>query len=265
MASAAINLASAFARLVCLSFVVLAGLTIPEAWKMNDSERVLEGSTLYVPLAVCSPNSIETDGLAIILGDDSDKKCHTLDSFINAYVASLIFAIAGTVFFIAFDILERSHNGMVSRGSVLGMGFFLTFIILQAAAGCWAMLEETTYWTDYYNEALKNMNSTVAVSNVEMLGNTDYIMYTFYVALASAGLILFSTVLDVCCGGGNRQAKPVKETKHQQPPKQKSSTASTIVPPPEFPDVLKEDEKLDDNSMQEAPVQEGERPSWSNV
>jgi hypothetical protein len=152
-------------RLVGLLFLVAAALSIPEAWKLNESEYTRsenDNKTIFVPIEICDKSSITIDGQAVVFktrsdesndGNSNNSDCHTLEYLINACVASILFAGAATIIFFIFDLLARYHtSGPVSRSAVLGMSFFLSFILVQTAACCYALYMECDYWEEYFTE-----------------------------------------------------------------------------------------------------------------
>jgi hypothetical protein len=60
------NTLTTFTRLVCLGFVVLAGIAIPQLLLLLDSSSPeLEGTTLYVPLNACQLVRTSTNAIKL--------------------------------------------------------------------------------------------------------------------------------------------------------------------------------------------------------
>ena len=248
------------ARLACLTFVVIAGFTIPQAWNLNESEYTKDGSTVYIPLEICEPVTISVDGNAIIFQGKDIGKCHTLNYLINACVASMIFAMAATLVFVLFDTLVRCNKGPVKHSSVLGMSLFLTFILVQAAACCYALYNECEFWQDYFMARFKDINSD-SVDEVKTYGDTFYFRLTCMVALGTAALVLLDTLLGFCCGGetnNNNANKRKSETKSIVQPEAPSTAASTS-------DLNKStDEEQESVAANSSPEAEPEPKNWTD-
>lgn len=219
MTSPLLTLFSVITRIVCIGFLVVAGFTIPQAWQLNDSEYHMggdNGRTVYVPIEICDKQSISVDGSAIIFPGNMNG-CHTLEYLINACVASLIFACAAMLLFVLFDTLARCNKGPVAHSSVLGMSLFLTFILVQSAACCYALYKECKYWEDYFLAQYKALGSN-QVDEVKTYGDKLYFFVACMLALGTALLLLIDTLLSFCTGDDRR--KPASTTPAQPTPAQ---------------------------------------------
>ena len=253
------------ARLTCIGFLVSAGLAIPEAWSLNKEEDyVRSGSTLYVPLLICEPQSISysQSNNTVTFGDDDDiGKCRSLEYLINACVASILFAMAALLIFFLFDTLARCKRGPVGSSSVLGMSLFLTFILVQAAACCFALYKEMDFWENYFQNAFDAIEDS-EITEVETHGNKTTLYITFILALVSAGALLFDTLLIFCCGTGSSERKRRKSKRQDERPQNEQPTASA----PSSDDLNRTaEEESFDASPQDDQLVSSSRPAWTNV
>jgi hypothetical protein len=196
----------AIARLACIGFVVVAGMTIPEAWNLiSETTYTKENNTVYVPIETCKPLSILLDSnITIDFSDNvtgSINNCHTLKYFINASVASMIFAGVAILMFILFDFISRYFKGIITRSSVLGMSLFLTFILIQTAACSYALYNECKHWEDYYTSRFDELERS-EVDEVRTYANKFFFFLTSILALVSAGLLLLDSILGLCVRDG---------------------------------------------------------------
>jgi len=248
-------------RLICIAFVVFAAFAIPEAWSLNDEGYQVVGSTLYVPIHMCEPQSITVGDPAanntIVFEDGEEKECHTLEYLINACVASIIFAMGAMIIFFLFDTLARCNKGPVSRASVLGMSFFMTFILVQAAACSYALYNQMDFWETYFQKQFADMKDQ-EITDVKTHGNKNFVFINFVLALTAAGAMLFDTLtLIFCCSdnsGARRQPK-----KSEQPAVAAASdnlNQTTDERVEQAPPAVEEEDEI---------MGSGGKPAWTNV
>jgi hypothetical protein len=200
-----------FAHLTCIGFLVVAGLSIPEAWALNRGEYTQRGSTLFIPVNICDPDQIALNGSNITFspGDDVGK-CHTLEYLLNACVASIFFAGGAIILFLVFGLLARNKVGPVSMSSVFGMSLFLTFSLLQCAVCYWALFKECQSREKYVIDQYKKLGST-DIAHIKTYGDKMWFYIGMILALASAGLLFIDTVLSICCPPSKKPKQPRKE------------------------------------------------------
>jgi hypothetical protein len=117
-----------------LGYSIIAIFGFLEARHLLGKDYIYNDDTLFVPLVLCVPASIEIDG-EIIAYDTGDgvEKCRQLDYLINAAAASLLFSFFASLLFFLVDLMARYQRGPFNRSSAAGMGLFLVFILLQAS------------------------------------------------------------------------------------------------------------------------------------
>lgn len=222
---------SAIARLACIGFVVIAGFTIPEALNLiTETSYLSEGNTILIPIEACwiipDFESSTFDGNATFTFsnlNDAALKCHSLKYFINASVASMVFAGAAIILFILFDLMSRCCAGSISRSSVAGMSLFLAFMLSQTAASTYAIYNECQFWVTFNEERFTKLEETEG-DEVRTYGNVIFFLLTTIVAVACAGLLVIDSIFGLYVGtapkrnnkNGNEQesyeASPVNST-----------------------------------------------------
>jgi hypothetical protein len=125
------------------------------------------------------------------------RDCHTLDFLVNACAMSFVFSIGAIVIFFLADILIRRGIGV--PGAVVGMGLFLIFILLQTAVCTWALVSESSYWTEYFEDILDDSFAEYGIDSVETYGNTWMLMATGTAALACSVLLILEAFVSFCC------------------------------------------------------------------
>jgi hypothetical protein len=229
---------SAITRLACIGFVVIAGLTIPEAWNLiNETTYMKEGTTILVPIETCKPLSITLDyENSTFVGnttytfpnlDDAADTCHTLKYFINASVASMFFAGVAILFFILFDMMSRYCTGPISRSSVVGMSLFLAFMLIQTAACTFAIYNECQYWITFYEDRFAELEKT-EVDEVRTYGNKFFFFLTSIVAVSCAGLLVIDSILGFCAGPAPKRSnkKSNEQDSYVAPPMNTTNTVA---------------------------------------
>ena len=219
---------SAATRLACIGFVVIAGLTIPEAWNLiNETTYTKEGSTVFVPIETCKPLSITLDSALAVNATftfpnltDATDNCHTFQYFINASVASMFLAGVAILLFILLDMMSRYCTGPISRSSVMGMSLFLAFILIQTAACSFALYNECQYWTTFYEDRFEDLENS-GVDEVRTYANKFFFFLTSIVAVVCAGLLVIDSILGFCV-----TTKPKRDNKKE---KEQESYVATPV------------------------------------
>jgi hypothetical protein len=214
---------SAVTRLACLTFVVVAGMTIPQAWDLlNENTFTKEGNVVYVPLEQCSRSSITIDNAQLNLNKEStNDDCHTLQYFINASVASMFFSGAAILIFVLWDSLSKYCTRPIARSfAIMGMSLFLIFILFQTAAVNYALYKECNYWEDYYLDRFKDSETSAVITgysnnldlsdieDVQTYGDPFFFFLTCIMALTCSGLLLLDALVDFVFG---RTTKPTND------------------------------------------------------
>lgn len=229
-----LSLFTFFTRVACGFFLIAAGFCIPEAWRLNESEYTRDGSEgqiVFVPLEICDKPSITINDQIIMFNDADVSNCHTLEYLINACVASIFFSGVALLVFFLFDSLARCNAGPVSRSSVLGMSFFLTFIFIQTAACLYALYKECSYWEEYFMDRFAEVDG-IAVSDVRTYGDKRIFFATCILALGCAGLLLIDTPLQFCAEDSSTPVRRNKEYDSPQSPQTSASIDLASIPSP---------------------------------
>jgi len=258
---------SVLVRLVCVAFLVFAGLAIPNAWSLNENEYELEGSTLYVPIQICRPQSItfgvnKTVDFSNVTAttttantsDATTPACHTMEHLINACVLSIMFAMASMIVFFVFDAL--SYYKKVRVGAVMGMSFMLVFILIMAAACCYALFEEMDSWEKHFQQLFDDMQddqNEYGIENVKTHGKKGMLATAFLLALIAAGALLLDTFILFCCGENLKprttNGKPeAPAPASEQPAASEDTPVEQETPPP----------STDNDNV-------SGKPAWTNV
>jgi hypothetical protein len=259
---------SAITRLACIGFVVIAALTIPEAWNLiNETTYSKEGKIVFVPLETCKPLSITLDNsTSSFVGNttftfpnlnDVADNCHTLKYFINASVASMFFAGVAILLFIVFDMMSRYCTGPISRSSVVGMSLFLAFMLIQTAACSYALFNECQHWVSFYEEQFALFEKS-EVDEVRTYANKFFFFLTSIMAVVCAGLLVIDSILGFCSGAApKRNGKKNKEQEFVAAPMNTAATAAA-----ESNDTM--DFDVETNNFPEQPSNTPDPRSWTN-
>ena len=216
----------AIPRLACIGFLVVAALTIPEAWNLIQDETFAytqEGSTAWVPLQTCFALDYTSTGNTNL--DETNTNCHSLEYFINASVASMFFTGVAILLFIVFDIMSRYCTGPISRASVSGMSLFLAFLLIQTAACTYAIYNECQYWVSFYEQQFAALGRN-DVEEVRTYANKFLFFLTSIMALACAGLLLIDSVVGFCVGPTPKGNKTANEEEYVAPAATGTSTVA---------------------------------------
>jgi hypothetical protein len=237
------NALTIFTRLVCLGFVVVAGIAIPQLLSLLDSTSPeLDGTTLYVPLTVCESVSLQTGQPTLMNATATssqnvsttaengtvrpalgDANCLDHDnSIIWTVIISLVFSMAAVAIFVLFGILADYKLGPFNKSAVLGMGLFLIFILTQSAICVWSLVSSTQYWESYYESRFQS-DPSLGITDVKVYGSIPLLMATGGVAVGAAAFSLLDCWSRLCCKSNSDKA--TKAT--SQPAEAKQEAAAT--------------------------------------
>lgn len=208
---------STFSRLVCIGFLVTAGITIPQIWNLTNGEFTTseDGSTVFIPLEMCTPPSVSIEGNAIIFSGPNVGSCHSLTYMIGSCAAALLFAGTAMLLFFIFETMSTCGcNKHITRSSLFGMSIFLAFSLIQAAASCFALFEECRKREEYFLEMFQDSGRST-ITTVKMQGARVWFFVTMVTALSAAGVLTLESLCSLCCSNDD-----------------KNKTESSPVPPP---------------------------------
>jgi hypothetical protein len=98
-------LTSAITKAAGIAWIILAGFAVNEILTdFADEAYSLKGSTLYIPLQVCKPTSLQVDGQNISF-DNVVSHCETIKYFYNAIAVSLIVSMTCILAYLFFCLL----------------------------------------------------------------------------------------------------------------------------------------------------------------
>jgi len=188
------------------AFLISGFFALPQAMKFNTQKGYIrDGKTLYIPMEICEPNSIQVDGNTISFEADDVGNCRTYSHLVNACIAGIVFAMAANAILFVFEI--RAHLKMKSKhGTILGMSFFLFFIQIQAGACLLALYSETAYWTDYF-ELIYQKFPDYGITEVKTHGNTTPLFIALSLSFAAAGTLLLDSLCKFCYEDPNERPK----------------------------------------------------------
>jgi hypothetical protein len=142
--------------------------------------------------------------------DDHDN------SIIWAVVVSLAISMAAVVVFLVFGFMADYRVGPLNKSSVLGMGLFLIFILVQSAIGVWSLVMTAEYWILYYQRHVK------ADQDVQVYGSINLLTATGGVAIGAAGMLLLDCLSRMCCRASEKSASASALAEQQEPSKQET-------------------------------------------
>jgi len=268
----------AFTRFVGLGFVVVAGYSIPEALKLLGDSYEQSGSTLFVPLLICEPvrifsasfsdrcshntyphlltlacfavlsqSEIQIEGSTLVFNSTevSDAgSCHNLQYLVQLVISSLALSIAAMVVFFIFDFFASRKIGPFGKSSVLGMGLFLIFILVQSAICTYALASECLFWTKYFTQiySASGYDDAYGINSIRTYGNSTLLFATGGIAVLASFLLLLEAVAKACLKEGkdfeeNSMVNGVpkrlssKQSSKALDSEQLDETTSTIDPP----------------------------------
>ncbi len=256
---AVLLLISAIPRLACIGFVVMAALTIPEAWNLIQDETFAytqEETTVWVPLQTCFALDYTSTGNPNLGDAVANTNCHTLKYFINASVASMFFTGIAILLFLLFDIMSRYCAGPISRASVSGMSLFLAFLLIQTAACTYAIYNECLYWVSFYEEQFAALGRN-DVEEIRTYANKFFFFLTSIMAVACAGLLLIDSVVGFCVGPTAKRNNKANEEEYVAPTATGTGTVAA-----DSHDTMEYDAAT--NNHPEQPSQEPNPQSWTS-
>jgi hypothetical protein len=237
-------------RLVTLSYVVLAIYAFIESRELlredgsGDSNGYnAEGATLYIPLVLCIPANIQIQINGQIFSVDLSEatyECRQMDYLINACASSLIFSIVGGLLYLLIDCMARYGKGSFNMSAANGMGLFFIFILTQAGIGIGALVEQTSYWVDYFQIVIDGLaDEDIGINNVESYANKQVLRAASIVAFGTAFFILLDAIAYRCYNDNDKdkECDVVAEAKAQMDlklresePTEEAAQASTGTP-----------------------------------
>jgi len=183
-------------RIVAISYAVLAFFTFLEARDLAQSDGYQYDSDtgiVYVPLLLCAPPSVESDGTSFVISSDSN--CRDMNYLISApFVCSACSAFA-CVFFVIMDVLARYEKGPFSMSAVAGMGLYLIIILVQAGISTGALVEQNIYWVNYMQEYLDKEGFDATAKSY---ASTQILLSSAGCAFVTAFLILVDSIFYRC-------------------------------------------------------------------
>jgi hypothetical protein len=193
---------------------------------MEGSSVEVQGSTVYAPLLAC--DSVTVNSNETLNSENSTSTafagatCDEHDnSIIWAVIVSLAISMAAVVVFLVFGFMADYRIGPLNKSSVLGMGLFLIFILVQSAIGVWSLVSTAQYWISYYERHVE------ADKEVEVYGSINLLTATGGVAIGAAGMLLLECLTRMCCRASEKSPSASTESHEQQEPsKQETSPPS---------------------------------------
>jgi hypothetical protein len=199
---------SSFVRLVVLGYTALAIFTFFEIrallLKSKDGNSFeIDDGTLFVPLVLCFPSTLEVDGFVIVDSTNTTSpafveqvECRQLDYLMSACAASLLFAAAACVLFVFCDFLARIRCCPFDLNSSSGMAIFLTFILVQAGISIGALAEQNHFWVEHFKEVIKERDLDL---EVESYAHSIFLIGSALSSFGVAFLVLLDATCSRCC------------------------------------------------------------------
>lgn len=202
----------ALSRTLYVAFVIVALLTFPQMRQLLDNAWTKQGSTLYVPLVICQPDSIEVDGSIISFDANDVGGCFTMNFLVNACAASLLLSSLAVIIFLVMDVLWRWHNPKnlyrLSRNA--GTGTFLTIILLQAAFCVGSLVREADFWVGYFSTMVNQMKASGSSSynydHVETYANRSLLWTTTGIGFLAAFVTAIEHLVGFCWRQGESRS-----------------------------------------------------------
>mmetsp|Transcript_13834 Transcript_13834/g.32274 ORF Transcript_13834/g.32274 Transcript_13834/m.32274 type:complete len:266 (+) Transcript_13834:83-880(+) len=183
-------------RVFAIGYAALAFFTFQEARDLarsNGYQYDSDEGIVYVPLLLCAPPSVESDGSSFIISSDSN--CRGMKYLVSApFVCSACSAFA-CLFFVIMDILARYEKGPFKMSAVAGMGSYLIIILIQAGITTGALVEQNIYWVNYMQEYLDGENFDATAKSY---ASTQILLGSAGFAFATAFLVLVDAILYRC-------------------------------------------------------------------
>ena len=203
-------------RLVTLGYGALATYAFIESRKllpddMDGSEGyTIDGSTLYIPLRLCVPATLQLQGQVIYAFNNTDTSdgtgtmdnpaCRPMDYLINACAFSLLLSAAAGIVYLFIDCMARRNGDMSS--STNGMALFFSFLLVQAGICTGALVEQTSSWVKYFQEQIIDKlddNNNIGIDKVQSYANKQILQSAAIAAFGTALLILLDAMIYRCC------------------------------------------------------------------
>lgn len=150
------------ARVVYVACIVVSLLAFPEARKLLKPAwtEAADGGTLYAPLVLCEPSTIDVDGTVLTIDASQTEGCFALDFLVNACAASLLLSAVGMVVYLAGDFWWRcsrpDHRWHLSRNATAG--FFLAVVYLQAGFCVGSLAKQADFWVGYISRTMQKLD-----------------------------------------------------------------------------------------------------------
>jgi hypothetical protein len=194
-------------RISLLGYSALAVFGFLETRQLLQKDGVdayrYKDDTLFVPLVLCVPESIDIDGEILIMDTSATSmdQCRQLDYLINACAISLLFSIAASILFLLVDCMARYQRGPFNMSSAAGMGLFLVFILLQAGISTGALVEQTYFWVQHFQGIVDetNNNGNLGFDKVQSYANQTVLTSTALCAFGCSLVIFVHAMVYQCC------------------------------------------------------------------
>ncbi|CAB9496781.1 expressed unknown protein [Seminavis robusta] len=250
-------------RLVQVGFAIVAAFSIPEVRQLLNTNYERVGDTFYVPIKVCKPTEITLNGTTITLDPDTGNDCHSLGFLVNACAMSFLFAIVAVGVFVVSDLFARRAKG--SSATVVGMGLFLIFILLQAAACTWALFSESLFWIDYFDDdILEEHFEELGIEKVDTHGNSWMLMATGGAAVLSAALLLLESLCSLCCCGKGNAKEEAAGSVEETTTRKNNTSELPIVAPPSFTERTAGSDDPPHPGTAAEEESKNEQPTWTS-
>jgi hypothetical protein len=201
---------SSFVRLIVLGYTALAIFTFFEIRDLllnskNGDSFEIEDGTLFVPLVLCFPSTLEVGGLMIVDSTNTTDpafvehvECRQLEYLMSACAASLLFAAAACVLYVFCDFLARFRCCPFDLNSSSGMAIFLTFMLAQSGISIGALAEQNYFWVEHFKEVIEERDLDL---EVESYANSIFLIGAALSSFGVAFLVLVDAICSCCCRG----------------------------------------------------------------
>jgi hypothetical protein len=186
-------------RITLLGYSIIAIFGFRETRQLIGEDYRLQDDTLFVPLVLCVPASIEVDGTTVAYDASDGEKCRQLDYLINAAAASLLFSILASILFLLVDLMARYKRGPFNMSSAAGMGLFLVFILLQAGISTGALVEQVNFWVQYFQHVVDVSDGQFGYDKVESYAKKSILITTAIWAFFCSFFIFVDAIVHRCC------------------------------------------------------------------
>jgi len=118
-------------RVVSLVYAALPLFCVHEVrGLLNKNYKEVENA-YYFPIFQCTSTSFYYDASSAATTCGTD--CNNYSWLINAVAAAVILSTIGTVFFLVVDFMVQRSRESLGKGTTLGMGMLLVFLLIQNA------------------------------------------------------------------------------------------------------------------------------------